>query len=312
MIDCVLIKSDNPYFEDLVKGVSAIERDYGFRVLCAALFSSIPMGIDNITSDLDAFILVDDLRKDTRVVPNGQIYYNDSFVCIAKLNEGDIVFEDHFINNEEMFFDACINDIKTVDEVVLHTNMMRYPTYHDLSVEEHMKESKKSFVGQKRSSGIFISRMLVYRHIWDKEGYFANNWESIKEKHLKTLNILDMWYTTSRVHLDVTLKKPQIQLRKYINMLNSLFMMQWIIVNNSLPPIKFTELLDYCTDSKIKNFGFELYEKQKSQIIIKNKVKIENNNRYFIEYYNEELEKVRRFMEDLQRKNPKLLLEVSY
>ena len=308
MIDSIMLSKKSKYFNELVRLTKTIEKDHNINALCSALFSSLPMGLDNVNSDFDAFILVKDISKCERLVPNIQIYYDKMFKLIY-YNYNGVMFFDHKINDSKIAFDVCINDNIIVNSANENYKCENYPSYHNISLEEHLNESGKAFCFQERSSRIFIQRMLIYRSIWDKENFIHDNWNEIQRKYLKTLEIMDMWYTTSQGHVDFTLEKEKIQLRKYLNMMNSLMAMKWIMQYNTLPPILFTEVLNICDNIMVKNEVMRLFVLHKNQKEFKNKVHIDNIP-FIKEYYLKELYDVRKFMEKLCKTNPLLYLQV--
>ena len=151
--------------------------------------------------------------------------------------------------------------------------------------------------------------MLVHRNIWDKNNYLSNNWNEIQKKHLKSIEIMDMWYTTSRGHADFTLTKEKVQLRKYLNMMYSLLAIKWINRYNTLPPIKFTEIIEECNDIEIKEKIMQLYSFNKKQTEIRNKVFIDNIP-LIKDYYLNEILLAKKFIEELYMTDPDLCLKI--
>ena len=311
MVDSIVLINSCIYFDNIVRLTEVVEREHSIKVMCSALFSSIPMGLNTRRSDIDVFMLAEDLSKSKKLLPNVQIYYDDKFGLLQYENSCDSGrFQDHRINGNELKYDVCINDINTVQLAIENYERPKYyPSYHNTNKEDHLREGDKTFFAQERSSRIFLQRMLVYRNIWDKECYLRNNWNDIHRKHLRSIEIMDMWYTTAYGHVDFSLTKEKVQLRKYLNMMNSLLAMKWIMQYNTLPPILFTEIVEICDNPTVKDMVIQLYLLHESQTEDKHKVYIDNIP-LIKSYYLNEIAEIRSFMEKLNSTNPYLCLQV--
>jgi hypothetical protein len=308
----VFIEENSVYYHDLVQSVYLMENRYGIKILCGGLFSSIPMKINNVESDLDIFLLAEDISKIDRLNPNRQVFFdvNKNFLAEGFDSSNKYrkeVYGDHYQFGAPIKFDITINDVKTVNDACDNYVCEKYPSYHNVSLEEHLKEANKSFEREERSSRIFLSRMLIYRNIFDKTGYITRNWHDICKKHLNVLHLLDMYYTTTRGNMDFNLNKENVILRKYINALNSLIAMQWIVKNNTIPPIVFTELLESCENSEVKREALLLLKLHKEQTVDKGKVLVKNIPIIY-EYIARELDSIIAYMQNLHKTNPTLCL----
>jgi predicted nucleotidyltransferase len=107
--------------------------------------------------------------------------------------------------------------------------------------------------------------------------------------------------------MDFNLKNETVKIRKYLNALNSLLAMKWIIKNNSIPPIVFIELIQSCENKDIKAESLSLLSLHKAQTVSKNKSYVKNIPMAG-SYIAKELEAIRGFIENLSASNPGLCL----
>ena len=232
MTDNIFLDPNSSLYKGADDAILKLEREFCAEVLFGGIVRSHAMGLDNATSDVDLHVVFARRPKESgRFLSHAHVMFDFDWICkeIGHLRRCNMPFEGEL-----------------------------YPSY-----EHRDKKDLKNILIDDNDRGI-IFRILFSRQVFDGKNYIKNNTRAIGE-YLRVTRILDSCYTRASIYRDNYLTDTP-YLRIYLYALHELLSAEWVILHNTIPPMRFSELLKTCSDQQVQREVPALLELNKQPV----------------------------------------------
>lgn len=225
----------------LDKNIKELECEIHREVLFGALGGSYSVGLENLTSDIDFYLIC-----------SGE--YDDKVLCLSKEFE---------YNGQERKIDfMCVGIETAYKQNILYKKNGNYPScfYRNLHQD---KIAQLPDIQRPDFPKDVLFRTLMSDNIW-KNSSVGYDLGAIN-RYICVMDVLDYNYIRAYGnYVNYIENKDVVMLRKYLYALHEIFTCLWVVRYAEKPPMDFINLLKGFCDLKIKNKVKQMYNLNKN------------------------------------------------
>lgn len=260
----------------LKNSIDEAEKQIGCKIVFGAVGGSYSLGLQNRSSDIDFYLIVD----------------NDKLFGVLHQKMNIVV------QGEEKTIDMmCVSYQEILREIEIYKNIPKqYPTVMHRTEEEKRKHISKGDTERPDFIRSVLFRVLLSDEIINRE-WTENRYREFKDG-LRIVDIIDYQYTRIYGNYNEKIRNMDlVPIRKYLYVIHQICTCRCLMYCTQKPPMNFIEIVNRAvSDILLKDKIFSLYEKNRNSVRDKS-IELADKDEAINHFILQSVEKIRIYLE---------------
>ncbi len=252
MLNQFLLAEELPYFSVVSACVMDLENLYPIQICFGGITNSVPVGFDNVSSDIDLFLVYEGIGR----LPTDMISLFNTAIPCGSIEAKLIPVEMINCPGENYCYPG-------VDPA--WTRKRRLWNYEELPGNRNVEQST------------LLTQIIYNRMLFDPDNYLETHFQRYASG-LYIYDVLKRCYVWAKGRLKHYLKDEKVRVRTYLYAFYEVMLAEWIVKNKTYPQPMFLPLMDQSSKGVIKNELLNLYTNNKTASLDKENVLVPINN----------------------------------